>query len=102
MYRLKEDGGVLNLDTGANIPDNEKNEDWREYLEWLAAGNTPDPVPPPPVKTDEDLLNESDQKMIRAVDWLLQYLVQQGVVQLADIPQVLKDLYQERKAQRGA
>ena len=100
-YRLRE-SGVIDTETGANIPDDEENRDWREYQRWLTEGNAPDPIPTPPAKTDAELLYESDQKMVRAVDWLLQDLVQQGVVQLADIPQVLKDLYLERKALRGA
>jgi hypothetical protein len=101
-YRLLEDGGVLETLTHKSIPEADENLDWQEYQEWLAQGNTPDPVDVPPAKTDAELLYESDQKMIRAVDWLLQHLVQKGVIQLADIPQALKDLYLERKAQRGA
>ncbi len=29
----------------AFIPFDEENRDYREYQEWLAAGNTPDPAP---------------------------------------------------------
>ena len=101
-YRLGAEGNIEDTVTGANIPVDERNEDYRRYQEWVAEGNTPDPVSTPPAKTDAELLYESDQQMIRAVDWLLQYLVANGVVQLADIPQQLKDLYLERKAQREA
>jgi len=35
--------GVLR-DDGAQIPASENNRDWREYLEWQAVGNVPDPA----------------------------------------------------------
>jgi hypothetical protein len=34
----ERDGAVL------NIPASEDNRDWRQYLEWVAEGNTPDPM----------------------------------------------------------
>lgn len=43
MYKIT-DGGVIRKADGALIPCNEGNRDWREYQEWLAAGNTPDPA----------------------------------------------------------
>jgi hypothetical protein len=46
-YKLTE-SGVLDTETGAHIPNNEGNRHWREYQEWLAEGNTPDPADPPP------------------------------------------------------
>jgi hypothetical protein len=48
-YKLTEDG-VIDTETGASIPNAEGNRHWREYQEWLAAGNTPDPADPPPVE----------------------------------------------------
>lgn len=98
-YQLKENG-VIDTENNLHIPNSMSNIDWVAYQEWLSQGNTPDPLPPPYVPTDADLLGESDLKMIRAVDWLLQYLVANNVVQLADIPAPLKTLYLERKAQR--
>lgn len=41
-YKLTKDG-VQNTKTGAFIPDDPKNRDWRKYQKWLAKGNTPDP-----------------------------------------------------------
>lgn len=41
-YKLMGDGGVLRSD-GASIPNDDANRDWKEYQEWLAQGNTPDP-----------------------------------------------------------
>jgi hypothetical protein len=47
MYRLaKTPLGVdyiLRLEDNANIPMDEDNRDYQEYLEWVAQGNTPLP-----------------------------------------------------------
>ena len=41
-FKLIE-GGVIRKFDGACIPDSPGNRDWKEYQEWLAEGNTPDP-----------------------------------------------------------
>ena len=41
-YAVARDGGVIHTPTGAFIPEDEANADWRAYQAWLAAGNTPD------------------------------------------------------------
>lgn len=103
-YKLTE-SGCRDVERGLHIPDDPQNRHWKEYLEWVAAGNTPDPedVPPPP--TAEELLHQqllqTDKEMLRGFDWLLQTLVQKGIIDLAEIPPALKDLYLERKALRG-
>ena len=49
LYRLFPEG-VFKGDK-LTIPNNIKNRHWREYQEWLAAGNTPDPDETPPPLT---------------------------------------------------
>jgi hypothetical protein len=44
-YKLLLLGGILK-DNTITIPENLENGDYREYLEWLANGNTPLPVDP--------------------------------------------------------
>lgn len=48
-----EDHGetIKRIDDGANIPKDEGNRDYREYLEWVDEGNTPSepPAEPAPV-----------------------------------------------------
>lgn len=41
-YKLNQNGGVIR--DGVFIPEDETNRDYRQYLDWVAAGNTPDPA----------------------------------------------------------
>jgi hypothetical protein len=41
----------------AEIPADLSNKDWRQYLLWLSAGNTPDPAIPPPSLDISDIDN---------------------------------------------
>ena len=41
-YKISGDG-VINTETGANIPNDDANRHWIEYLDWVDAGNTADP-----------------------------------------------------------
>jgi hypothetical protein len=44
VYQLIRTSGVIRLSDGASIPQDQGNRDWREYLDWVAAGNTPLPA----------------------------------------------------------
>lgn len=100
-YKLTPGGGVSEPAMKRAIPDDPKNRHWREYQAWLAEGNTPDPADVPPPPTSQQILDMSDKKMIRAVDWLLEFVVTQGrLPTLPDIPVQLKQLYLERKQAR--
>lgn len=47
-YKLQKGGvGVVRLADAALIPECADNRDYREYLEWLAKGNTPAPAETP-------------------------------------------------------
>jgi hypothetical protein len=48
MYQLTTSTSIKRLSDGAFIPNDPGNRDYREYLDWLAAGNTPEPAPAPP------------------------------------------------------
>ena len=60
MYQLTTSTGIIRLSDGAFIPNDPGNRDYREYLDWLEAGNTPEPAPPlepAPILTTEQKLN---------------------------------------------
>ena len=48
MYQLTTSDTILRLADNAFIPAAPGNRDYREYLEWLDAGNTPEPAPASP------------------------------------------------------
>ena len=48
MYQLTTSTSIIRLSDGATIPNDPGNRDYREYLGWLDAGNTPEPAPAPP------------------------------------------------------
>ena len=47
-YRLKLNSSiVIRVEDGVEIPNDPQNRDYAAYLEWLAAGNTPEPAAVP-------------------------------------------------------
>ena len=48
MYQLTTSTSIIRLSDNACIPNDPGNRDYREYLDWLEAGNTPEPAPAPP------------------------------------------------------
>ena len=46
-YQLTTSDTILRLEDNAFIPPDPANTDYAAYLEWLAAGNTPEPAPEP-------------------------------------------------------
>jgi hypothetical protein len=47
-YQLTTGTSIIRLSDGATIPNDPGNRDYRDYLDWLEAGNTPEPAPAPP------------------------------------------------------
>ncbi len=48
MYKLLRENAVQRIEDGACIPFDQGNREYRDYLEWVAEGNTPNPADPPP------------------------------------------------------
>lgn len=62
MYKLTNTDTIIRIEDGAFIPMDTANRDYREYLEWIDAGNTPaaaDPVPTPVELTLEQKLSNA-------------------------------------------
>lgn len=54
-YKLRIAGGVILTATGAIIPEDAKNRQWQQYLEWMALGNTAEDADPLPATTQGEL-----------------------------------------------
>jgi len=52
MYQLTTSTSIIRLTDNAFIPPDPGNRDYREYLEWVEAGNTPEPAPEPPAPVE--------------------------------------------------
>lgn len=44
MYKISKFKNIIRISDGANIPPDPGNTDYREYLQWVAEGNTPEPL----------------------------------------------------------
>jgi hypothetical protein len=66
MYKLTKWPEIIRLSDGATIPPDIRNTDYAEYLQWLAAGNTPEPVDPPTAEELQAIQDEIDAVEARA------------------------------------
>lgn len=69
-YKLT-DNGVIDTETGAFIPIAEGNRHYREYQDWFAAGNKPDPADPEPVPSYRELREKEYPPLADVVDEIL-------------------------------
>lgn len=72
MYKLTKTTIITRVRDNASIPADPDNRDYAEYLEWLAAGNTPLPVPTSPAPNPrigeiKARLGQIDAESIRAL-----------------------------------
>jgi hypothetical protein len=47
MYKVFNGGTIVRTTDGAFVPKDTANTDYKAYLDWIAAGNTPDPADSP-------------------------------------------------------
>ncbi len=66
MYKvIRQDVLIQRLSDGAFIPVVDGNRDYRDYVAWVAAGNTAQPPDqPPPPDTRRELVLEALQEII--------------------------------------
>lgn len=92
MYKLTKHTSIIRLSDNANIPADPSNRDYADYLEWLAEGNTPEPVPP---KTQDEIAAEESAKAKRELadlDLASIPMLRAYIAAKADAPQELKGL----------
>lgn len=58
MYKLTLYGVIRTADN-AVIPMDDGNRDYRKYLDWLSAGNVPEPADPEPADPEPDIVTIS-------------------------------------------
>ena len=68
-YQLTATASILRQADGASIPADPLNSDYRDFLAWCEAGNTPAPYVPPAL-TNNDFLTATQQRLdALAVSW---------------------------------
>ncbi|MFQ2442250.1 DUF4376 domain-containing protein [Aeromonas caviae] len=67
MYKLTNNNSVICLSEGVLIPFDEANADYRQYLAWLAKGNTPAPADTPSVEQIYQEWKAERQQMVDAI-----------------------------------
>ena len=83
-YQLTATSSILRQSDGASIPADQLNSDYREYLAWCEAGNTPAPyVSPAPTQAE---LNAPNLAYLTSTDW---YVTRQAETGTPIPPEVL-------------
>ena len=77
MYKATNSTSITRTADGASIPADPANTDYAQYLQWLSAGNTPEPADPAPIEPVADQITrlEREQLLPRATrEFMLAYL----------------------------
>lgn len=90
-YTLTNENFVIRDEDGACIPFDMKNSDYRDYLQWVADGNTPNPYVPPPPPVPQQI---SDRQFFQqaAVDGIITQQEALAAVATGTIPAVLQTI----------
>jgi len=74
MYKLNRFDSITLITEGKtkSIPNDSRNKDYQEYLEWIAQGNTPEPPDPEPTPSDWIGFNTTLLADINWESWLPQ------------------------------
>ena len=55
MYKRMKSDYIVRLSDNAIVPNDERNVDYRQYIAWLAEGNTPELADPEPVFVPQEV-----------------------------------------------
>lgn len=72
MYKLINARSIQRTLDGAVIPTDPDNSDYKQYLNWVAAGNIPTPADPIPVKSAKELREAEYPSIAEQLDALLE------------------------------
>jgi hypothetical protein len=93
MYKLTKHNSIQRLADNASIPNDPANRDYAEYLEWVAAGNTPGPAQTQ-AEIDAEIAEEESSKARANLSKLRADIFPDVLAFLATIggvPKVIKD-----------
>ena len=91
-YQLTQGDTILRIADNAFIPPDPANSDYAAYLQWLEAGNTPEPAPQPELTWDT--IRAKRDQIIRDTDWTMTPDASVDQAQWAAYRQILRDLPQ--------
>jgi hypothetical protein len=93
MYKLTKHTSIQRLADNASIPADPANRDYAEYLEWLAAGNTPQPAQTQAEIEAENIKETSDKAKaaLVAIDLASIRAIREWIISQPTAPQLLKD-----------
>lgn len=100
MYKLLNYSDcILRISDGANIPPDNRNNDYKEYLEWIAKGNKPLPADPLP-NNNEEIQKQLDQKQADEYYYNNESIIKQLIEekkQSSEDNAILKQIIEEEK-----
>ena len=92
--KTSEDNVIIRIADNAAIPKDEGNRHYREYLAWVAEGNTPDPADD--TLTWDDIRLKRDN-ILKDTDWTMTTGATVDQAQWAAYRQVIRDIPQTYK-----
>lgn len=93
MYQLiKDSTSIKRIADGAFIPADPANTDYTAYLEWVDAGNTPEPAPEPEPLTQRQLDELRYEKRASVKDQLIAYMAADNMQRVRNGEWTVQDL----------
>ena len=93
MYKLTNHTSIIRLADNASVPADPSNRDYAEYLEWVAAGNTPAPAQTQ-AEIDAEVIattNAAAKAALVAIDLASIRAIREWIIAQPTAPQSLKD-----------
>ena len=103
MYKLTKHTSIVRLADNASIPADPANTDYQEYLDWIAAGNTPEPAQTAAEIAAEVAALKSAAALaaLAAIDAASIRSIREYIASKPDAPQILKDYEVKASTERS-